>query len=138
MDYNKVKRTFQAVGELLIVTPVGPSQLKSFGRDEPAWLLKTSGQSQELKVGRKAAKMMKEVDEFSEDLHHIRLIKQVASSPGTAPLATPSLRVSLPEAQEALVTYVPSQPMVAPAAPVFAKVIGNASDMKAYEGCLCS
>jgi len=95
----------------MVRTPAGPLQLKSFGRDECAWLAGTTGKSPDLRIGRKVLKVMKEIEKIDEELQALGMQPKTGSAIASV-LSHPEVRAQrrVPEAQLALVPYVPSQP----------------------------
>ena len=93
---------------MLVNTPAGPLPFGSFGKDEVAWLMETTGQSKELKATRKAVKLMKELETLYDQTRSMNAIKEEKPA---APAAKSKKRQA--DLQLAIVPYVPSQPPAA-------------------------
>jgi hypothetical protein len=105
MDARRVQYICQAVNLVLVNTPAGPLPFGSFGKDEVAWLMETTGQSKELKATRKAVKLMKELEALYDQTRSMNAIKEEKPA---APAAKSKKRQA--DLQLAIVPYVPSQP----------------------------
>jgi len=117
MDSARARRVLAAAGDVLIKTPAGPLPLRSFGPDEATWLAATTGKSPELRIGRKVLKILKELEKIDAELQGLGLAARPSASGGTSAQASGPAPRSSPEAQLAMVPYVPSRPSAALTAP---------------------
>jgi len=120
MDAVRAQAVIQAAGEIYVSTPGGPLPLCSFGPEEMEWLLKTTGQSQELKAARKAAKVMKDIVALDVQLKGLSALRAGSSTilaSRTAGTSTARTSTSVRSQQLALVPFIPAQSAFAAAGP---------------------